>query len=140
MKFTGAVTRRAWYGMPGTESAHSAGASGCPVRAAPGPEPASEADGRAAQVPAMSPAAAAASADGTVFTWDASPAAALSQAFTVPAPRCYTLSHLPTLSALRHLWVPKTCATWAYARGNRPVAGKRSSSAAGPVLVRLEVG
>jgi len=50
----------------------------------------------------MSPAAAAASADGTVFTWDASPAAALSPAFTVPAPRCYTLSHLPTLSALRH--------------------------------------
>jgi hypothetical protein len=46
----------------------------------------------------MSPGAAAASADGTVFTWDASPAAALSQAFTVPAPRCYTLSHLPSLS------------------------------------------
>ena len=34
------------------------------------------------------------------------------------------------------LWVPKTCATWAHAHGTRPVLGKCSASAAGPVLVR----
>jgi hypothetical protein len=38
------------------------------------------------------------------------------------------------------LWVPKTYATWTYAQRNRPIAGKRSASAAGPVLARPEVG
>jgi hypothetical protein len=36
------------------------------------------------------------------------------------------------------VWVPKTCATWAYANGTRPVSVRRSALA-GSALVRPEV-
>jgi hypothetical protein len=43
------------------------------------------------------------------------------------------------LTAPGHLWVPKTCATWADVLRNAGGSVKRSASA-GPVLARPEVG